>query len=77
MAARFEGGVKWYSRGTAEIEVFFPEGEIACQNCKLLMAEYLLKRSRCAVTGEIIPDPQYMVGGLCPLMFESNTEESE
>lgn len=75
MAARFDGGVKWYSRGTATVQVFFPEGEIVCQNCKLLTAEYLLKRSRCAVTGEIIPDPTYMTGGLCPLKFEQNNNE--
>ena len=70
MAARFEGGVRFYTHGKAFIDIPFPESEITCQNCKCLKADYLLKRVCCSLTNEIIPDPEYMIGGLCPLNFE-------
>ena len=70
---RYNGGVSFYTHATARIEVFFPEADVCCQNCKLLTAEYLLKRSRCAITSEIIPDPEYMIGGRCPLMLEPSS----
>lgn len=75
MARVFDGGVKFYTAGTATIPVFFPENAVVCQNCPLLTADdYVLKRCRCAATSEIIPEPQFMVGGRCPIEFEKGEE---
>lgn len=77
MSARFEGGVRFYTHGKAVINIPFPENEITCQNCILLKADYLLKRSICPLTNEIIPDPEYMIGGRCPLNFNEETINNE
>lgn len=69
MPERFEGGVRYYTQGTAEIHISFPENDLCCQNCRLMVGEYITRRSRCALTGEIIPDPNYMIGHDCPLDF--------
>lgn len=50
------------------------QSDMCCQNCRLLCNDYGLKRARCAYTGEIIADPEYMLGKDCPIEFEK--EES-
>lgn len=77
MSSKFDGGVRYYTTGKATVIMPFPEQDICCQNCKLMIGEYITRRSRCALTGEIIPDPEYMIGHDCPLKFvekESNDE---
>lgn len=74
MANKFDGGVRYYTPGIATLTLFFPESDMCCQNCRLLCNDYGLKRARCAYTGEIIADPEYMLGKDCPIEFEK--EES-
>jgi len=66
MARRYENGVLWYSHGRAEIEVHFPEDEVACHYCPFLTQD-IVRREICCITREIIPDSDYMIGGKCPL----------
>lgn len=70
MANKFDGGVRYYTIGTATISIPFPESDICCQNCRLLTNDYGLKRARCAYTAEVISDPEYGIGNECPLNFK-------
>lgn len=67
MAQKYEGGVRYYT--SAKVTIKFPESDINCRSCPLLGVEYGLKREYCKRTGEYIPDPDYMIGGDCPLEF--------
>jgi len=70
MSKRFEEGVRWYSKGRAEITVNFPEDAITCHYCPFLTND-ITRREKCCITNEIIPDSDYMVGGFCPLNIKS------
>lgn len=76
MAGRFEGGVRFYTEGAATVKISFPENDVCCENCRLMQGEYITRRSRCTLTGEIIPDPAYMIGHECPLQFDCEKERS-
>lgn len=65
MARKFEEGVKYYT--TADVELAFPEDEVCCQFCLLCGTDYGTRRTYCMKTGEIIPEPEHMRGGMCPL----------
>lgn len=74
---KFEGGVRYYT--VAKVEIFFPEDQVVCRACPLMFTEYGTKRDICRKTGEFIPDPDRMIGGICPLIFseDNNSEEGE
>lgn len=63
--ARFSGGVHWYT--VKKVTITFPEDDVNCLACPLLGSDYGVRRSRCLRTGEYIPDPEFMIGGQCPL----------
>ena len=65
---RFEGGIKYYTYATARIN--FPEDQVCCIACPLLQQIYSTKRMICGLTGEYIPDPEFIIGGQCKLKFE-------
>jgi hypothetical protein len=66
-----KGSVTFYTR--AMLPVSFPESDVCCQWCPLLGIETRLDRHYCKRTGEFIPNPKLLIGGQCPLVFE--TEE--
>ena len=74
MARRFDGGVTWYTKMTAEI--WFPEDDVVCKACPCIGVEYDLRRTFCRLTGEYIPDAENMRMGGCPLK-ESKEETHE
>ena len=75
--ARNNGGVLHYSKGTAAIPVFFPEGEENCQHCEFLYKDQGLGRGRCGLQhGKIIPLDCISYGREpdCPIKFEKQEE---
>lgn len=62
--SRFESGVKYYTKATAEI--FFPENRVCCEFCPL-METYA--RKQCRRTGEYLADTR-TIGYYCPLRIE-------
>lgn len=72
MPQKFEGGIRYYTY--ANVRVHFPEQEITCRACPLLGSEYGMKREYCRLTGEYIPDADYLTGHGCPLEFEDRKE---
>lgn len=69
---RFDGGVKWYTRMTAE--VYFPEDDVVCMACPCIGNEYSVRRFFCRLTGEYLPDPENMRAGSCPLKEEEDSQ---
>ena len=66
----FECGVTYYTRGTATIEVFFPEDRVVCQWCSHCRYEEGLKRWKCLLTGEYLVNPFASRGNKCPIVIE-------
>lgn len=64
----FSKGVSYYTKATAKVG--FPENDIVCGWCPLLMKDYGLDRQRCGLTGEILLAPKFSIGNNCPLEFE-------
>lgn len=68
--SRFETGVKYYTTGTARVQVYFPEDLVNCLQCKFCRAEKELRRYRCMLTDDIVFAPDFGVGENCPIEFE-------
>lgn len=67
---QFENGVKWFVKGKACIDIFFPEGEIRCQYCPFCRAENDLKRFWCRLTNAMIYNPfTPELPEICPIEF--------
>ena len=65
-----KAGVERYTAGRAEVTVYFPDGELFCKWCwAFLQCDSDLRRYRCKLTEEPIPDPQHTIGHRCPLIF--------
>ena len=68
-----DGGVSWYTHATAENDVYFPEGHVACQYCQLFCRyEENFRRYGCRLTGEWLLDPFHNIGLMCPLKFKED-----
>lgn len=57
MANEFKNGVLWFTKGTANIQVNFPEDKVACQYCPFCRSENDLKRFWCRLTNTMIYNP--------------------
>jgi hypothetical protein len=57
MAENFKNGVQWFTKGIIEVAVYFPEGQIKCQNCRYCRAESDLKRFWCKLTEQMVYNP--------------------
>lgn len=73
--AVYKNTVNYYTKGTAEIEVFFPEDQVKCQWCEFLKNEYFANRTSCRLTGEMLPYILDGIGNYCPLKFEEEIKE--
>ena len=73
----FEGGVKYYTFGTAEFRVSFPEDRIVCNYCKFIRPRSDLKRYECQLTDEILLYPFDRLGQNCPIIFGLDNEREE
>lgn len=64
-------GVSSYKKGKTEVEINFPNGDVACRWCWLFLKyEENYKRYSCRLTSEWILDPLNGVGEQCPLKIE-------
>ena len=68
-SGRFDGGISFYTKGM--VEFYFPENAVVCYYCQLLRNDYG-KRMYCGKTMEVIPEPETMIGGMCPMLFDEN-----
>lgn len=63
-------GVASYQDARACVDIYFPEGHVACKYCRLFCRyEEAFKRYSCRLTDEWLLDPQKSIGDLCPLDF--------
>lgn len=67
-------GVSFYTWGTAELAVAFPESKTVCQWCPYVRNEDSLKRHRCLLTSEYLPYPFTSRGNECPIKFQESSE---
>lgn len=68
---RASRGVTYYTTGTLNMPVPFPEDKLVCQWCPFCRGEDSLKRCKCLCTGEFLPYPLTSRGNMCPIEFES------
>ena len=66
----FEKGVKYYTKGKAEIYVRFPEDQVFCQWCRFCRRDEM-GRHWCRLTNEMIADPWARRGQECPVELEA------
>lgn len=68
-----------YTTGRTNIEVYFPEEEVACINCRFCQYEQGADRYFCRLLPERpqIYTPRMCIEGFCPLKFEGEETISE
>ncbi len=69
MSKEFPEGVRKYSKGIANVEIFFPDGREVCKYCDFCYSEDSLERYRCRLTQtrRIIPNPFVERAVFCPI----------
>ena len=70
----FSRGVSYYTKG--HVEIGFPEDDVACCWCPMLGSELKTDRPYCRRTGEYLVAPKFMIGTLCPMIFENDEKEN-
>lgn len=64
-----------YGHGQAVVDVYFPNGDVACRWCPLFLRyEEAFRRYSCRLSGEWIADPIHGRGQLCPLIIKKEEE---
>lgn len=65
-------GTLHYTVGQAEVEVYFPDGDVACINCRFCQYEQGADRYFCRLMPNRpqIFTPRLCIEGFCPLRFE-------
>lgn len=76
MSGRFDKGILYYTKGTAHIDVFFPEDEVKCKYCPFLRFIDGVGQYRCRLTEKIIFSPE-IIGVDCPIKFEGEVLEGK
>ena len=66
--AEFKDGVKWYTYGTAVIQIAFPEGQVCCRWCPFCREESGLQRYWCRLTNKMIYNPGAGLADGCPIV---------
>lgn len=62
--------IDYYTKGTAHVDVYFPEDKVKCEHCDFLKSESSLRRFRCELTKREVYEP--FAPGLpefCPIEF--------
>lgn len=54
MMGRFDGGVAWYTRGVATIELAYPEDAVCCRYCPYMRADAGGARHKCVLTDHVL-----------------------
>lgn len=69
-------GVSGYTTGETVVQVHFPNGDMCCRWCWVfLQSDGELRRYRCKLTGESIPDPIHQTGQNCPLQIQEERHD--
>lgn len=68
---RFDRGVKYYTHGSATVDVAFPEESVMCRYCRFLRADANGARHKCVLTDEILMKLD-AVGLACPVKFKED-----
>ena len=71
MPRAFEKGVSFYTKGTVEVSVFFPEDDVRCLWCPFCRAEEAFGRFWCRLNNKMIYNPKYEgLPDSCPITIE-------
>ena len=63
-------GVEHYTKGKADVTVFFPKGKVCCANCMIFCRyEDAFRRYSCRATGEQLLLPFSEIGMKCPIKW--------
>lgn len=76
MPKNFDKGVSYYTHGTANIDIYFPENDVRCIWCPFCRAESDLRRFWCRLTNHMVYNPD--CAGLpefCPIKINKEKEE--
>ena len=73
---RFDQGVKFFTVAECEIQVNFPENDVACKWCPFIRHYDGLNRNRCDLTNEILVSTEYR-GMKCPLTILNEVEKGD
>lgn len=75
---KFDKGVSFFTIAECEIQVAFPEKEVACHWCPFLKHYDSMNRDKCSLTDEILISTEF-IGRNCPLTIlnEVKTEDME
>lgn len=76
MSGRFDKGILFYTKGTAYIDVFFPEDEVKCKYCPFLRYIEGLGQFRCKFNDSVIYSVEH-IGADCPVVFDGEVKERE
>jgi hypothetical protein len=74
----FDNGVSFYTHGTANIDIYFPENDVRCVWCPFCRAESDLRRFWCRITNHMVYNPD--CAGLpefCPIKINKETENEK
>lgn len=63
-------GVERYTKGMLHIPVYFPDGQVCCWYCPMLIKH----TEECRLTGETIYRPRQLVGRECPVQLRQKSE---
>ena len=75
MAGRFDKGILYYTKGTAHIDIYFPEDEVKCKYCRYLRYGEGVGH-RCRLTDDIIYSVETINDG-CPIVFEGEVKDKK
>lgn len=69
-----DNGVNWYLRAELKKEIFFPNGDVRCCNCRL--CRRYQSHMTCSQTGEEVTSIYYQgIGNDCPLEFDKEGKD--
>lgn len=76
---KHNAGVQYYTTGTVELEIPFPEDKITCGNCRLCRFDEVFKYYYCGATRDraMILHPFGGVCEGCPIRFDGQEEKEE
>ena len=75
MPKSFEKGVSYYTHGTANIDIYFPENDVRCAWCPFCRSESDLRRFWCRITNHMVYNPDCPgLPEFCPIQIKDKEE---
>lgn len=70
--------VTYYTTGTAEVDIHFPEDDTRCVWCPFCRDEQSLRRYWCRLTNRVVTNPDaFGLPMFCPIKFNEEVKENE